>query len=67
MREVSDEQLSTLKKGLLLNKKKWVAYCMEKIYSPSHYEVSAISCPSFLLEFGNFHIAQVIENANVIV
>lgn len=26
----------------------------------------AISCPSFLLEFGNFHITQVIENANVI-
>lgn len=31
MREVSDEQLSTLKKGLLLYKKKWIAYCMEKI------------------------------------
>jgi len=39
---------------------------MEKNYSPSHNQVSAISCPSFLLEFGNFHIAQVIENANVI-
>ena len=39
---------------------------MEKNYSPSHNQVSAISCPNFLLEFGNFHIAQVIENANVI-
>lgn len=39
---------------------------MEKNYSPSHNQVSAISCPSFLLEFGNFHFAQVIENANVI-
>ena len=28
--------------------------------------MSAISCPNFLLEFGNFHIAQVIENANKI-
>lgn len=66
VREVSDDQLSTLKKGLLLYKKKWIAYCMEKNYSPSNNQVSAISCPSFLLEFGNFHIAQVIENANVI-
>lgn len=66
MRDVSDEQLSTLKKGLLLYKKKWIAYCMEKNYSPSHNQVSAISCPSFLLEFGNFRIAQVIENAYVI-
>ena len=39
---------------------------MEKNYSSSNNQVSAISCPSFLLEFGNFHIAQVIENANVI-
>lgn len=39
---------------------------MEKNYSPSNNQVSAISCPNFLSEFGNFHIAQVIENANVI-
>ena len=30
VREVTKEQLSTLKKRLVLYKKKWVAFCMEK-------------------------------------
>ena len=66
VRDVSNEQLSALKKGLFLYKKNWIAYCMQKNYSPCHNKVSAICCPSFLLEFGNFHIEQVIEHANVI-
>ena len=66
VREVTKEQLSTLKKRLVLYKNKWVAFCMEKNYSQCHNQVSAISCPSFLLEFLNFHIEQYLENADVI-
>lgn len=61
VREVSKEQNSNLKRGLLAYKKKWIVYCM-KSNSQSQNQLSSISCPSFLLEFGTFHIKQVIDN-----
>ena len=65
MREVSDKQVHP-EKSLLLYKKKWISSVWQKDYSPSHNQVSGISCPGFLVEFGNVHYAQVTKHANVI-
>ena len=43
-------------------KKTWVSYCMHKNLQ-GESKVSAISCPSFLMEFGDYHIKQVMNNA----
>ena len=53
---------AVLKRELVRYKKTWVAYCMQRnMHSQS--QVSAISWPSFLMEFGDYHIGQVIESA----
>ena len=53
---------AVLKRELMRYKKTWVAYCMQRnMHSQS--QVSAISWPSFLMEFGDNHIGQVIESA----
>ena len=62
VREVSAEQISALQRGLLAYKKKWIVYCLN-INSQCKNQVSTISYPSFLLEFGSYHIQQVIEHA----
>ena len=61
VRSVSDAQIVTLRSRLLTYKKKWIVFCM-KTNSQCKNQVSAISCPSYLLEFGTYHINQVIEN-----
>lgn len=61
VRNVSDEQISSLRRGLVAYKKKWIVFCM-KSNSQCKNQVSAISYPSFLLEFGGYHIEQVIDN-----
>lgn len=61
VRNVSDEQISSLRRGLVAYKKKWIVFCM-KSNSQCKSQVSAISYPSFLLEFGGYHIEQVIDN-----
>ena len=62
VRNVSEDQFASLKRELMRYKKTWVAYCMQRnMHSQS--QVSAISWPSFLLEFGDYHIGQVIESA----
>ena len=66
VRNASNKQLAALRRGLVSYKKKWVACCMQNNYSQCGNQVSAISCPSFLLEFGNYHMEQVIENVNII-
>ena len=62
VRNVSEDQFASLKRELMRYKKTWVAYCVQRsVHSQS--QVSAISWPSFLMEFGDYHIRQVIESA----
>ena len=62
VREVSNEQISTLRRGLEAYRKKWIVFCMKNT-SQCKNQLSTISYPSFLVEFGRFHIDQVIANA----
>ncbi len=61
VRTVSQQQNASLHKALITYKKTWVSYCKHR--NPQDCKVSAISYPSFLMEFGDYHISQVIDNA----
>ena len=62
IRIVTKQQSVSLQKALVTYKKKWVSYCMHR-YLHGQSKVSAISYPSILMEFGNYHIKQVMDNA----
>ena len=56
VRTVSQQQNASLHKALITYKKTWVSYCMHRNLQDSN-KVSAISYPSFLMEFGDYHIS----------
>ena len=62
VRIISPQQNASLQKALVTYKKTWVSYCMHKNLQ-GESKFSAISCPSFLMEFGDYHIKQVMNNA----